>query len=128
MKKLFALLLALAMVLSLVACGNSNNEETQPAGTEAAAEATTPTGPVYEYTFHTSMTALGNNWNPHAWEMSNEDTMMSYVLAPLATMSIEDSINGIYQWVYVAADSITDVTADHQDDLGSQPLGWPSDL
>ena len=119
MKKLFALLLALAMVLSMAACGNSNNEETQqPEGTTApVAEVVTPTGPVYEYTFHTSMTALGNNWNPHAWEMSNEDTMMSYVLAPLATMSIEDSINGVYQWIYVAADSITDVTAEHQDDL-----------
>ena len=120
MKKLFALLLALAMVLSLAACGNSNNEETQqPEGTTApvAADVTTPSGPVYEYTYHTSMTALGNNWNPHAWEMSNEDTMMSYVLAPLATMSIEDSINGVYQWIYVAADSVTDVTAEHQDDL-----------
>ena len=38
MKKFFALLLTLAMVLSMVACGNS----TAPAATEAAAEATTP--------------------------------------------------------------------------------------
>ena len=97
MKKFLALLLVLTMVLSLAACGNKP-VETQPAETNApAAEVTTPTGPVYEYTYHTSMTALGNNWNPHAWEMNNEDTMMSYVLAPLATMSIEDSINGVYQ-------------------------------
>ena len=127
MKKLFALLLVLAMVLSMAACGNSNNEETQqPEGTTApVAEVVTPTGPVYEYTFHTSMTALGNNWNPHAWEMSNEDTMMSYVLAPLATMSIEDSINGVYQWIYVAADSVTDVTAEHKDDLTKYNVTLP---
>ena len=127
MKKLFALLLVLAMVLSMAACGNNNNEETQPEGTTApVVENPQPTGPVYEYTFHTSMTALGNNWNPHAWEMNNEDTMMSYVLAPLATMSIEDSVNGIYQWIYVAADSVTDVTADHQDDLTKYQVTLPS--
>ena len=66
MKKLFALLLVLAMVLSMAACGNSNNEETQqPEGTTApVAEVVTPTGPVYEYTFHTSMTALVTTGTP----------------------------------------------------------------
>ena len=127
MKKFLALLLALTMVLSLAACGgNAAPETTAPAETEAAAtEPAAPSGPVYEYTFNTSMTALGNNWNPHAWEMSNEDTMMSYVLAPLATMSIEDSVNGVYQWIYVAADSVTDVTADNQGDLTKYAVTLP---
>ena len=130
MKKFLAMLLALTMVLSLAACGNNAPEATEaPAAPEAAPEATTPAGPVaavYDYTYHSSMTALGNNWNPHAWEMSNEDTMMGYVLAPLATMSIEDTINGVYQWIYVAADSIEDVTADHQDDLTKYMVTLPS--
>ena len=128
MKKFLAMLLALTMVLSLAACGAKTPEATEaPAATPNATEAVAaPTGPVYEYTFNTSMTALGNNWNPHAWEMSNEDTMMSYVLAPLATMSIEDSVNGVYQWIYVAADSVTDVTADHQDDLTKYMVTLPS--
>ena len=126
MKKFLALLLALTMVLSLAACGNKTPDATEAPETTGAPVVETPTGPVYEYTFHTSMTALGNNWNPHAWEMSNEDTMMSYVLAPLATMSIEDSINGVYQWIYVAADSVTDVTADHQDDLTKYNVTLPA--
>ena len=130
MKKFLAMLLALTMVLSLAACGAKAPEATEaPAATPDATEApavSAPTGPVYEYTYNTSMTALGNNWNPHAWEMNNEDTMMSYVLAPLATMSIEDSINGIYQWIYVAADSVEDVTADHKDDLTKYMVTLPS--
>ena len=126
MKKFLALLLALTMVLSLAACGNKTPDATEAPETTGAPVVETPTGPVYEYTFHTSMTALGNNWNPHAWEMSNEDTMMSYVLAPLATMSIEDSLNGVYQWIYVAAESVTDVTADHQDDLTKYQVTLPT--
>ena len=130
MKKFLALLLTLAMVLSLAACGGNNAPEATeaPAATPDATEAPAaqaPTGPVYDYTYHGSMTALGNNWNPHAWEMSNEDTMMSYVLAPLATMSIEDSLNGVYQWIYVGADSIEDVTAAHQDDLTKYEVTLP---
>jgi len=113
MKKFLALLLVLTMVLSMAACGKSD----APAATTPAADATAPTGPVYEYTYRSSSTALGNNWNPHAWEVNVEQTMMNYVLAPLATMSIEDSENGVYQWIYVAADSVEDVTAAHQDDL-----------
>ena len=41
------------------------------------------------------------------------------------TMSILDSENGVYQWVYVAAESIEDVTADHQDDLVKYPVNLP---
>ena len=131
MKKFLALLLALTMVLSLAACGNKAPEATEAPKADAP-EAVNPEAPaapletVYDYTYHSSMTALGNNWNPHAWEMSNEDTMMQYVLAPLATMSIEDSINGVYQWIYVAADSVEDVTADHQDDLTKYMVTLPS--
>ena len=131
MKKFLALLLTLAMVLSLAACGGNNAPEATeaPAATPDATEAPAaqaPTGPVYDYTYHGSMTALGNNWNPHAWEMSNEDTMMSYVLAPLATMSIEDSLNGVYQWIYVAADSVEDVTAANQADLTKYQVTLPT--
>ena len=122
MKKFFALLLALAMVLSMTACGG-NNAETTPA--TQAAVATEPSGPVYNYTYKTSSTALGTNWNPHAWEMSNESAMLGYLTAPFVGMSIEDSVNGVYQWTYVAAESITDVTADHQDDLTKYAVTLP---
>ncbi len=124
MKKYLALLLAVVMVLSLAACGSKT-----PAATDAPTAATTPaatdapaaTEPTAEapatYTYHTYSSSLAVNWNPHTWEYSNDSTMLDYVTTPLATMSILDSEEGIYQWIYQAATSIEDVTADHQDDL-----------
>ena len=68
------------------------------------------------YTYHGATTALGTNWNPHTWE-TNADDLSEYLETPLATRSILDSEKGIYQWVFKAATSVTDVTKDHKDDL-----------
>ena len=108
MKKFLALLLVLTMVLSMAACGNK-------AGTEEA-----PT-----YTYHGSTESLGTNWNPHTWDTNGDNAILGYVESPLATMSIKDSENGVYQWVFVAAESVEDVTADHKDDLTKYPVNLP---
>ena len=118
MKKLLSLVLAVVMVFGLVACGNGGSE-TKPAETTPVA------GEAASYTYKSYMSALGTNWNPHAWEMSNESTMLSYLETPLATMTILDSENGIYQWVYDAATYVTDVTAEHQDDLTKYQVTLP---
>ena len=109
MKKFLALLLVLTMVVSMAACGGNK------AGTDEAVT----------YTYHGSTESLGTNWNPHSWDTSGDDAILSYVSSPFATMSILDSENGVYQWVYVAAESIEDVTADHQDDLVKYPVNLP---
>ncbi|MBR2346005.1 MAG: hypothetical protein IKA68_00200 [Clostridia bacterium] len=70
-----------------------------------------------DYTYKTATTALGTNWNPHTWEENADQSMLSYVSSPFVDMSILDSENGVYQWVYEMATSIKDVTKDHQDDL-----------
>ena len=70
-----------------------------------------------DYTYTTGTTALGTNWNPHAWETNADQSMLSYVSSPFVDMSILDSENGVYQWVYEMATSIKDVTKDHQGDL-----------
>ena len=115
MKKILAMLLAAIMVLSMAACNPAPADNTT-AGTNAA------TGDVVDivegdYTYHSYSTSLGNNWTPHTWETSADDSILGYLSAPLATMSIDDSENGVYQWVFVAAESVEDVTKDHQDDL-----------
>ncbi|MBQ8150816.1 MAG: hypothetical protein IJ041_09900, partial [Clostridia bacterium] len=69
------------------------------------------------YTYRSATTALGNNWNPHTWETNADDSILSYLSDPFVTMSILDSENGVYQWVYKMATSVTDVTKDHLDDL-----------
>ena len=76
MKKFLAMLLALTMVLSLAACGGNTAPEATEAPVVEATQPAGPTGPVYDYTYRSSNTTLGNNWNPHAWEISIEDTMM----------------------------------------------------
>ena len=119
MKKFLAMLLALAMILSLAACGSKAPAETQtPETTEAAAAEVDTNGiPAGTYTYNTYATALATNWNPHTWEMNSDNTVLGYVSAPLADMTVENSEEGIYQWIFLAATDIQDVTAEHQDDL-----------
>ena len=117
MKKLLSLVLAVVMVLGLVACGNGGSETTAPAENDPAAAAS--------YTYKSYMTALGTNWNPHAWEMSNEQTILSYLETPLAYMTIENSEDGVYQWVYDAATYVKDVTAENKGDLTKYAVTLP---
>ena len=69
------------------------------------------------YTYKTYTSALGTNWNPHTWETNGDSSIMSYIETPLVDLSIKDSTTGEYQWIFLAATEITDVTAEHQDDL-----------
>jgi oligopeptide transport system substrate-binding protein len=104
-KKTLALLLALCMVLmSCVALADD---------TEVAYDT---------YTYHAYTTSLGNCWNPHTWETNAEDAVNGYITSPFVSMQILDSENGVYQWTYEMAESVTDVTADHQDDLTKYPV------
>ena len=101
MKKTLAIFLTLCMLLTSCA---------------ALAETTAAEAPA-TYTYHTYSSSLGNNWNPHTWETNADDSILSYLSSPFCTMSIKDSENGVYQWVYEMATSIEDVTAEHRDDL-----------
>lgn len=102
MKKTLAIVLTLCMLLTSCA---------------ALAETTAAEAPA-TYTYHTYSTALGNNWNPHTWETNADQSILeSYLSIGFCDMSIKDSENGIYQWVYEMATSIEDVTAEHRDDL-----------
>ena len=127
MKKLLALLLVLTMVLSMAACGGNNAPAASATEGAGDSEGEAPAVDIVEgnYTYHASTTALGTNWNPHTWDTDGDSDMMSYLTAPLCTMSVDDSLNGVYQWIYVAAQSIEDVTADHQDDLTKYGCSLP---
>ena len=103
MKKLLALLLAVVMVFGMVACSNNGDD--------------TPEDVAATYTYHTYSSALATNWNPHTWEMSSDSTVMGYIETPLVDISILDSTTGEYQWIFLAATNIEDVTAEYQDDL-----------
>lgn len=49
--------------------------------------------------------------------MNADDAVNDYILAPLVYLTVKDTTTGEYQWFYVAATDIQDVTAEHQDDL-----------
>ena len=110
-KKVISLILVVVMLSSLflVACKKKNVEG---AG---------------DYTYKSYTTALGTNWNPHTWETNADDSILSYVSSPFVTMEAKDTENGVYQWVYEMATSITDVTKDHKDDLTKYGCVLPAD-
>ncbi len=110
-KKVISLILVVVMLSSLflVACKKKNVEG---AG---------------DYTYKSYTTALGTNWNPHTWETNADDSILSYVSSPFVTMEAKDTENGVYQWVYEMATSITDVTKDHKDDLTKYGCALPED-
>ena len=114
MKKFLALLLAVVMVLSLAACNKNNGDETVAAGAT--------------YTYHTYAGALATNWNPHTWEMNSDSAVMAYIETPFVDMTIKDSEIGEYQWIFLAATDIIDVTADHQDDLTKYNCTLPAGM
>ncbi len=107
MKRIASMLLVLVMVLSVcamaISCGEDDDKD--------------PAEVVDTYTYNTYTTALGTNWNPHTWENSADSAIMGYIEAPLTDISVKNSTTGEYQWVFVAAESVEDVTAANQADL-----------
>ena len=69
------------------------------------------------YTYKSWTTALGSNWNPHSWETNADNAILSYISSPFVDLSIKDSVNGVYQWVYEMATEVVDTTKENQADL-----------
>ena len=99
MKKMFLVLLVFTCAFVLVACGGGNKKNPS------------------EYTYKSWTTALGSNWNPHTWETSADSSMLGYVSSPFVDMSIKDSKEGVYQWVYEMATEVKDTTKQNYADL-----------
>ena len=113
--RVLSLVMAVIMLVAVFAsCNKTNNDDTNKPG-----DATTQPGennnndqPVVkkDYTYKAGTTALGSNWNPHAWDTSADSSMLGYITSPFVDMSIKDSEAGVYQWVYEMATAITDIT------------------
>ncbi|MBR5711998.1 MAG: hypothetical protein IKX54_00185 [Lachnospiraceae bacterium] len=119
-KKILALLLVLAMTLSLAACGKDKNETNSTPTPGQSGDITPVVGEnakAKTYTFHDYASSLGSVWNPHTWETNSEDLILSYISTPLVNLQIANSEEGLYQWIYEMATSVEDVTKDHKDDL-----------
>ncbi len=97
-KKLLLVLVAVVTVCVVASCGPKPEEKET-------------------FTYKSWTTTLGSNWNPHAWETSADDAILSYISSPFVTMSIKDSKQGVYQWVYEMATDVIDTTKENQADL-----------
>lgn len=116
------MLLAFAMVFSLASCGGKTDTTTAAAkegttqgsqGETTAAGSGDTASEEPTYTYNDVWVAQPKNWNPHAWEMSNEDDFMNYTLAPLVYSTFTD--DGGWKYEYDAAVSVTDITATYAD-------------
>lgn len=112
MKKLLAVLLALAMIVAMAAaCNNGDSgtttgpnssqpntstpggDPTEPPTTGAPYVAPTLTGEAGKYTYHTYTAGLPSNWNPHDYEDANSSDIMSYLIDSLYTMAFNDDLH-----------------------------------
>ena len=122
---LLVLVMALSVCLAAVSCDTSKDEEPAKKPDGEQDQVVDNHDPSKNYTYKTATTALGSNWNPHAWETSADDSMLGYISSPFVDMSIKDSEKGVYQWVFEMATAVTDVTAANQGDLIKYPVNLP---
>ena len=102
MKKILALLILAVLVVSMVGCSGKKKGDD---------------GYTVTYTYNNYSAALADKWNPHTWETNADGAVLSYTSTPFVDITIKDSENSEYQWVFKAATDIKDVTAEHRDDL-----------
>lgn len=117
--KILALLLVFVMCFGMLAsCGLIKKPDT-PDVPDGGNTGDTPAPEVVKdtYTYYSWAISLGNNWNPHTWEMSGDSAILGYIETPLADLAPLNTEEGTYQWIYLAATSIKDVTAANQGDL-----------
>ena len=93
-KKLFVL--GLGALLTLTGCGGRGNTED---GTKA-------------YTLRSYVSGAPTNWNPHTWEDSSYDEIVTYTEIGFVDFTYDPEVPGGYKVVYEMADDIKDVTKD----------------
>ena len=108
MKKLLAMLLALAMVLSLAACNNAPAEETEAPVVETEA----PEAPA-TYTYNYSMSEFPTNWNYHTYQTNTDAEILDYITAGFYTFDYNETLDGYAMVPGMAVGEPVDVTADY---------------
>ena len=115
MKKFFALLLALAMVLSLAACGND-----QPTGTTAPGAETTAPVVVDDatYTYNYSLSEFPTNWNYHTYQTNIDSEILDYITDGFYSFDYNETMDGYTMVPAMAVGEPVDVTADYVGQFG----------
>lgn len=69
------------------------------------------------YTYRISTGQLPSQWSAHSLSTGETARLQSLLYAPLCELTVQNSENGIYQWIFVAAEEIRDVTAEQTEVL-----------
>ncbi len=128
-KRIISLLLVLVMIVGLTACGGKETGKKGEENTSKQAASENKEGekePAQEeeatYTYNEAWSSQPLNWNPHSWQMSNEDAFMQYTTAPFVYATFDDGDGWKYE--YDAATGVKDITAEFAD---KEKYGVPAD-
>ena len=132
MKKLLALVLALTMVASLVACGKGNTTNGNQTQDPTQSETQTPGTEISAYVpkqaeYNTTTSVMPSNWNEFTYADNNDTQIMNYIGSSFFSydykfendnkFNADGSINkdaivpGAYTTTYSAATKLEDVTS-----------------
>lgn len=105
-KKLLALVLSCALVVSLAACGNGSGDASTDSGSDGSSQNTqdtqdtqdnqdtqTPVAEDATYTYNTSVSTLPAGWNPHTYQTSDDAVYFDYTTDSLYTLFFNDQIH-----------------------------------
>jgi len=123
MKKLLALLLALAMVMSMVACGAKTEapETTAPAAGNEATDETQPTEPEVPatYTQKSAWSVFPASWNPHTYEEATSGDMLGFIEDGFWTFDYNEDLTGFEMVPAMCVDDHpVDITANYVGQYG----------
>ena len=103
MKKLVALLLSAAMVVSMAACGSEKPADQPSTPSSSAVESTTESSSevvelkveefVGDFTYQDSVSTLTTNWNPHTYQTNDDAYLSGYVNLGFYGMVFNDDLH-----------------------------------
>lgn len=103
MKKFVSLLLVMAMVLSLVACGDTETPKNPVQGSGDSQQGNVVPAvdpdeivkfdPNETYTYNDSVSTLASNWNPHVYQTADDAYPQDFIMSSLYTMVFNDELH-----------------------------------
>ena len=115
-KRILALALASAMVLSMAACGGETNTTTTPNTPNSTTSQTTTDNkaPVSSVkTLHDSISISPKKWSPHEWETDDESYILNRTTTGLYAFAVNDDKTNYEAIPAAAAEFPVDVTGEY---------------
>ncbi len=118
-----AMLLVVVMVLSIVACGEKNPDDSESDTSNNGGDTADKT-----YTYNTYLTLSPSNWNMLTYKDANDTEVMDYIASDLFSYDFKfdengEIVSGEYEVKYGAAAKLEDVTSKYLGEKWGIPEG-----